>query len=88
MIKTNSLLDSTIFETDKSVYYLNLLSQRLIKLDEINSLKDISNIKDRQTNHRSSKDKPNIIEQIKNGNRKIKKELNVYDLDIRVKSIQ
>ena len=90
-IKTNSLLDSTIFETDKSVYYLNLLSQRLIKLDEINSLKDISNIEDRLNKIKPPifwKDKPNIIEQIKKWkSEKIKKALKyIYDLDIRVKS--
>ena len=90
-IKTNSLLDSTIFETDKSVYYLNLLSQRLIKLDEINSLKDISNIEDRLNKIKPPifwKDKPNIIEQIKKWkSEKIKKALKyIYDLDIRIKS--
>ena len=90
-IKTNSLLDSTTFETDKSVYYLNLLSQRLIKLDEINSLKDISNIEDRLNKIKPPifwKDKPNIIEQIKKWkSEKIKKALKyIYDLDIRVKS--
>ena len=90
-VKTNSLLDSTIFETDKSVYYLNLLSQRLIKLDEINSLKDISNIEDRLNKIKPPifwKDKPNIIEQIKKWkSEKIKKALKyIYDLDIRIKS--
>ena len=90
-IKTNNLLDSTIFETDKSVYYLNLLSQRLIKLDEINSLKDISNIEDRLNKIKPPifwKDKPNIIEQIKKWkSEKIKKALKyIYDLDIKVKS--
>ena len=85
------MLDSTIFETDKSVYYLNLLSQRLIKLDEINSLKDISNIEDRLNKIKPPifwKDKPNIIEQIKKWkSEKIKKALKyIYDLDIRVKS--
>ena len=90
-IKTNNLLDSTIFETDKSVYYLNLLSQRLIKLDEINSLKDISNIEDRLNKIKPPifwKDKPNIIEQIKKWkSEKIKKALKyIYDLEIRIKS--
>ena len=90
-VKTNSLLDSTTFETDKSVYYLNLLSQRLIKLDEINSLEEISNIEDKLNKIRPPifwKDKPNIIEQIKKWkSEKIKKALKyIYDLDIRIKS--
>ncbi len=90
-VKTNSLLDSTILETDKSVYYLNLLSQRLIKLDEINSFKEISNIEDRLNKVKPPifwKDKPNIIEQIKKWkSEKIKKALKyIYDLDIRIKS--
>ena len=90
-VKTNSLLDSTRFETDKSVYYLNLLSQRLIKLDEINSLKEISNIEDKLNKIKPPifwKDKPNIIEQIKKWkSEKIKKALKyIYELDIRIKS--
>ena len=90
-IKTNSLLDNTVFETDKSVYYLNLLSQRLIKLDEINSLKEISNIEERLNKIKPPifwKDKPNIIEQIKKWkSEKIKRALKyIYDLDIKIKS--
>ena len=90
-VKTNSLLDSTIFETDKSVYYLNSLSQRLIKLDEINSLKDNSNVEERLNKIKPPifwKDKPNIIQQIKKWkSEKIKKALKyIYDLDIRIKT--
>ncbi len=90
-VNTNNLLDSTMFETDKSVYYLSLLSQRLIKLDEINSLKEGSNIEDGINKIKPPifwKDKPNIIEQMKKWKtKKIKRALKyIYDLEIRVKS--
>jgi len=40
--KTNKLLNDTVIENDKIVYYINLLYQRLSKLNEILSLKNIS----------------------------------------------
>ena len=34
-MKTGEYLDSTIFETEKSTYYLSNLNQRLLKLKEV-----------------------------------------------------
>ena len=43
-IKTNKLLSDTIIEQDKSVYYLNLINQRLNKLYEIQKIASTSSI--------------------------------------------
>ena len=90
-IKTNNLLDNTIFEPDKSVYYINLLNQRLIRLDEINKLKEGLSIEEKINLIKPPifwKDKPNIIEQIKKWkSKKIKGALqHIYDIDIKVRS--
>ena len=63
----------------------------MIKLDEINSLKDNSNVEERLKKIKPPifwKDKPNIIEQIKKWKtEKIKKALKyIYDLDIKIKT--
>ena len=43
-IKTNKLLDDTLIEQDKNIFYLNILNQRLAKLKEINNLPENENI--------------------------------------------
>ena len=41
---TNKLLDDTVLEQDKNIYYLNILNQRLAKLKEISKLPKNENI--------------------------------------------
>lgn len=42
--QTNKLLDDTVLEQDKNIYYLNILNQRLAKLKEISKLPKNENI--------------------------------------------
>tara|TARA_Y100000768_G_scaffold151867_1_gene113548 strand:- start:1519 stop:2394 length:876 start_codon:yes stop_codon:yes gene_type:complete len=68
---TNRLLADTIFEFENSVFYLNLINQRVNKLFEIEDLKkDNSNLEMIIANLKPPifwKDKPIIIDQAKNG---------------------
>ena len=73
-INTNKLLGDTIFNTENSVFYLNLINQRMSKLSEISNLKEI--IKNNIENLISSlkppvfwKDKPILIQQLKKWNK-------------------
>ena len=43
-IKTNKLLDDTLLDQDKNIFYLNILNQRLAKLKEISNLPENENI--------------------------------------------
>ena len=46
-IKTNKLLADTVFQAENYIYYLNLINQRMNKLNEINDLKqNTSNIEE------------------------------------------
>ena len=90
-IKTNQLLNNTIIEPDKGVYYLALLNQRFIKLEEINSIKDNANIEETINKIKPPvfwKDKPNLISQIKKWKTKNIKEAlrNIYNLELKIKS--
>ena len=88
--KTNILLSDTIFEEEKNLYYLNLIKQRLTKINEfLNS--DFSNIEITINNLKPPifwKDKPNFIAQTKKWNKeKIKKIFNdIYELELKLKS--
>ncbi len=88
---TNKLLSDTILDTEKNIFYLTLINQRLNKLMEIDhTSKDIS-LDDAINNMKPPifwKDKPNFIEQAKKWNyKKISDALNkTYDLEIDIKS--
>jgi len=90
-IETNKLLSDTIIDSEKNVLYLNIINQRLLKLNEIFKLI-------RQTSLEKSidmlkppifwKDKPAFLKQAKKWNmNKIKKILNkTYNLELEIKS--
>ena len=90
-MKTNQLLNNTIIEPDKGVYYLALLNQRFIKLEEINSIKDNVSIEETINKIKPPvfwKDKPNLINQIKKWKTKNIKEAlkNIYNLELKIKT--
>jgi DNA polymerase-3 subunit delta len=90
--QTNRLLADTIFETEKNVYYLNSINQR------INKLKEIERISENSTNIESIienlkppvfwKDKPILIEQSKKWNKKKINEVlkKTYIAELEIKS--
>jgi len=88
--KTNRLLNDTVLENDKIIYYINLLYQRLNKLNEILSVKNlplektIDNIKPTIF----WKDKPVVKEQAKKWDRtKINLMLKkIFNIEIMIKS--
>ncbi len=86
---TNKLLNITTIESDKSIYYIAILNQRLNKLKEIFDLKN-SNFEEAINELKPPifwKDKPIINEQIKKWNlNNIRMALNTtYDLEIIMK---
>lgn len=88
---TNSLLNNTIIDQDKSVYYLSLLNQRLKKIEEILVKKKGTNIETIISTLKPPvfwKEKPNLIMQAKKWKlENIKKALNeIYQLEIKIKS--
>ena len=89
--KTNKLLGYTVLETEKNIYYLNLINQRLIRLSEVRSKCKNGNL-DRAVNELRPpvfwKDKPNFIQQSKKWNsNKIKEILkHTYNLEVKIKS--
>jgi len=89
---TNRLLADTIFEFENSVFYLNLINQRVNKLFEIEDLKkDNSNLEMIIANLKPPifwKDKPIIIEQAKKWNKdKLKlAQQKTFDTEIKIKS--
>ena len=63
-IKTNKLLDNTIINQDKNIFYLNLLNTRLLKLKEISKMPKNENIELKLENLKPPifwKDKPQFI---------------------------
>jgi len=89
--ETNKLLNSTVIDQDRSVYYLSLINQRFYKLMEILMIKKGNNFEDAVNNLKPPifwKDKQNIIDQARVWNAKkiqiIFKEL--FDLEIIFKS--
>ena len=88
---TNNLLNSTIFELEKTPLYIVMINQRLNKLKEIVSSKDKKNIEQLINNMKPPifwKDKPNFLQQTKVWDlRKINKALKItYDLELKIKS--
>ena len=86
---TNKLLSDTILETEKNIFYLNSINQRLGKLLEINN--NSSNVEKAINDLRPPvfwKDKPNFISQAKVWNQKKIKIImkNTYDVEIKIKS--
>lgn len=89
-INTNKLLSDTFFETEKSVFYINMINQRLDKLLEINKLNHLK--PENAVNEIKPpvfwKDKPNLIGQAKKWDQnKIKELLNItYDIEKKLKN--
>ncbi len=89
--ETNKLLSSTILESEKNIYYLNLISQRLIRLYDVIKEGEKSSIENALNNYKPPifwKDKPIFLSQInKWSKRKIKLILkDIYHFEIKIKS--
>ena len=89
--ETNKLLSSTILESEKNIYYLNLISQRLIRLYDVIKEGEKSSIENALNNYKPPifwKDKPIFLSQInKWSKRKIKLILkDIYRFEIKIKS--
>ena len=91
-INTNRLLADTVFEQEDNIYYLNLINQRINKLNEIENLKtENSNIESLISNLKPPvfwKDKSTLIEQSRKWNKhKIRSALKrTYDTELEIKS--
>ena len=91
-IKTNRLLADTVFEAENNIYYLNLINQRINKLNEIENLKKENlNIETLVQNIKPQifwKDRPILIEQAKKWNKeKLQTARNkTYNAEIEIKS--
>ena len=90
-INTNKLLSETILESEKNIYYLALINQRLNKLHEIYKLSNGGNIENSINMLKPPifwKEKPMFLLQAKKWNlNKIKRVLNkTYKLEIEIKS--
>ncbi len=88
--KTNKLLSDTIIEDEKSIYYLNLINQRLINLKDLHKLSGV-NIEDKINSLKPPifwKDKSNFLKQSEMWNiNKIKKlQEKTYNLELMIKS--
>ena len=89
--KTNKLLSDTVILDDKNIFYLNLINQRLIRLQELNELSNGRNIEATVDNMRPPifwKDKPIFIRQAQMWNKKKihKLQKQTYQLEIKIKS--
>ena len=90
-IETNKLLSDTIIDSEKNILYLNIINQRLLKLNEIFKLIGQTNLEkaiDMLKPPIFWKDKPAFLKQAKKWNmNKIKKILNkTYNLELEIKS--
>lgn len=89
--KTNDLLSETYFETDKNIFYLNIINQRLNRLWEINKAEKGKNLDEKINNLKPPifwKDKINFVNQTKIwNNKKIKAILEkTYNIEKKIKS--
>ena len=89
--KTNELLSETIIESEKNIFYLALINQRLNKLSETLKITNNDNFEAAMNELRPPifwKDKPIFINQAKKWNiNKIKNVLSkTYNLEIKIKS--
>ena len=90
-VKTNSLLNETIFDPSKNIFYLNVINQRLIKLSEIYNY-------GKTANHENAinmikppifwKDKPIFLKQLKMWSAsKVKKAMKMtFQLELKMKT--
>ena len=90
-IETNKLLSDTIIDSEKNILYLNIINQRLLKLNEIFKLIGQTSLEkaiDMLKPPIFWKDKPAFLKQAKKWNMsKIKKILNkTYNLELEIKS--
>tara|TARA_B100000902_G_scaffold129948_1_gene129006 strand:- start:1339 stop:2331 length:993 start_codon:yes stop_codon:yes gene_type:complete len=90
-IKTNKLLSETLLEAEKNILYLNLINQRLSRLNEAITNSKNSSLEQALTTLKPPvfwKEKPIFLSQAKKWNSsKINKILNkTYDLEIMIKS--
>ena len=90
-IETNKLLSDTIINSEKNILYLNIINQRLLKLNEIFKLIGQTSLEkaiDMLKPPIFWKDKPAFLKQAKKWNiNKIKKILNkTYNLELEIKS--
>ena len=91
-ITTNRLLADTIFQSENNIYYINLINQRINKLNEIENLKTKNtNIESIIANLKPPvfwKDKPILAKQSKKWNKiKISNALNkTYSAEVMIKS--
>ncbi len=85
---TNKLLSDTVFESDKNIFYLNTINQRLKKLLEISNNNNIEKAVNNLKPPIFWKDKPNFIEQAKIwDSKKIRSTMKAtYDLEVKIKS--
>ena len=90
-IKTNKLLSDTVIETEKNIYYLTIINQSLMKLNETSKIAEQSSIDEAINVVKPPifwKEKPIFKKQLLKWNsNKIKKIQNVtYNLEIEIKS--
>jgi len=87
-ISTNKLLNDTIIEAEKSIFYLASFNQRINKLSEITQHKNIEETVNKIKPPIFWKDKPDFITQAKKWNKeKIKKALRkTFELEIKIKT--
>jgi DNA polymerase-3 subunit delta len=90
-IKTNKLLSDTVIETEKNIYYLTIINQSLMKLNETSKIAEQSSIDEAINVVKPPifwKEKPIFKKQLLKWNsNKIKKIQNVtYNLEVEIKS--
>ena len=91
-INTNNLLSDTVFNNEENFYYLNSISQRMIRLNHIDLMKknneNVETIVSKLKPPIFWKDKPIIIQQSKKWNKKkIQKALEkIYETELKIKS--
>ena len=90
-INTNKLLSDTVLESEKNIFYLNLINLRLNKLNEISNLSKTTNLEDAISLIKPPicwKDKANFTQQAKKWDtKKIRKILaKTYNVEIEIKS--
>ena len=89
--KTNELLTETVIETEKNIFYLNILNQRLNTLNYLKDKENDENLEKKINEYRPPifwKDKPNLTAQAKKWNKiKIKNILDKsFNLEKKIKS--
>ncbi len=89
-IKTNALLNNTIIEPEKSIYYLSTINQRLTRLKQVTKKQNI-NLETAINDLKPPvfwKDKPNFIEQAKmwNTNKLNRAMKNTYNVELIIKT--